>query len=363
MSEQTAKTTDIYALTSLRGVAALWVLLHHFSPDLFNLLPAMRWFQPILKFGHLAVPLFFILSGYVLGIRYLDRFQTIRFKELLLFWWLRLGRIYPVHLAALFCCLLLVISSKHPVDPRNSLDSFLANIFLVHAWEYEFTTLAWNYPSWSISSEWFAYLLFPTLAWSVCRLSIRTTSILFLLTIPCSVMVFTLDSIVFRGLVYIIPTFFGGVFLARLHARWQKTIRFRLTDFLVILGIVLPYLVTNEKIVHACYLVLFFLLVLLFALAGNTATWIWKSRALVFLGNISYSLYMTHALVLMVLGGVIPFGAMPEYPLITRILTTLGCLIAMFAAAIVMYYFVEKPWRTASRRASRSIRPQTQSGP
>jgi peptidoglycan/LPS O-acetylase OafA/YrhL len=82
---------EILSLTSIRGVAALWVVLFHLSSIQRGLLPEASFLDPLISSGHLAVPLFFILSGYVLSLRYLGTFRSVRPKGVIRFLWLRLG--------------------------------------------------------------------------------------------------------------------------------------------------------------------------------------------------------------------------------------------------------------------------------
>ena len=83
-------TARFTALDSLRGIAALGVLLHH--------MPATNGLArlPLAEAGSLFVDLFFVISGFVIAASYGDRladgFSVRRFAVL------RLGRVVPPHL-------------------------------------------------------------------------------------------------------------------------------------------------------------------------------------------------------------------------------------------------------------------------
>jgi peptidoglycan/LPS O-acetylase OafA/YrhL len=133
-----SQPTEISALTSLRGVAALTVLIFHVIPD----------FR-----GYLAVDLFFLLSGFVLTHVYrqiaLTRESYFKFLKA------RLARIYPVHLM-----MLVVLLPMLDTRPDFSSGGLLSSLLLLQSpWH----SICWNYASWSISAEWHAYLLFPIL--------------------------------------------------------------------------------------------------------------------------------------------------------------------------------------------------------
>ncbi len=108
---------------------------------------------------------FFILSGLLLAKLHQEFSRSI--AGLVRFWGKRLARIYPVHLATLVILIGLVIGGRivglHANDSgRFSFLSLLQNLTLLQGWGFG-PQWTWNYPSWSISSEWAGYLLFPVI--------------------------------------------------------------------------------------------------------------------------------------------------------------------------------------------------------
>lgn len=151
------------ALMGLRAILAYLVVLRHISP----LLP-LGEFDRLIKSGFRAVDVFFILSGFILAHTYSETFRTnVSWQSYLAFLQNRLARIYPVHLITLFIAIALFLISVfvfHKIQRDIGTiypGPLLANILLIHAW---FPSIgAPNAPSWSISAEWFAYLLCPIL--------------------------------------------------------------------------------------------------------------------------------------------------------------------------------------------------------
>jgi peptidoglycan/LPS O-acetylase OafA/YrhL len=160
---------DIRALTSIRGIAAWWIVLFHFReyvPALSN--PSFD----LIGHGYLAVDLFFELSGFVIALNYGRLFRNFSTAEWFRFLGRRLARIYPLHLLMLFIFLLnpLVIGylASRPLFERYDPGYFVLSVFLVQNWGFTHL-LAWNVPAWSISTEWMAYLLFPAICWITIR--------------------------------------------------------------------------------------------------------------------------------------------------------------------------------------------------
>ena len=154
--------SDIRPLTSLRICAALWVLVYHFRNHLDL---GLDRFGLAFK-GYLGVDLFFILSGFILSHVYTRAWAERRFHYGS-FLWARLARVYPVHLVTLGATIAIWLVAlrlgvgfePQAFDPRM----LPQHLLLVHAWGTT-PTVQWNFPSWSISAEWFAYLCFPVAA-------------------------------------------------------------------------------------------------------------------------------------------------------------------------------------------------------
>ena len=166
------RTGEIKALSGLRIVAAVWVVLFHFRPLLEQAAPGFRSaLAPVLNCGAQGVDLFFILSGFVLTWTYLDRMgDSWSTRATLHFLWLRLARVWPVylvtlHLAAAWIIFTLYVGHEpsKAVDQLNAV-SYVRQVFLVQLWfQPYFDGSSWDGPAWSISAEWLAYLLFGVL--------------------------------------------------------------------------------------------------------------------------------------------------------------------------------------------------------
>ncbi len=154
------------ALTGLRGIAAMLVLMHHFSLHFGD---GLGWpvLGGLLRRGYLGVDLFFVLSGFVISMVYGRWFGAAIAGQA---WAARVGaflmrrvaRIWPLHVVVALVLIGLAAADSHGFSVRFS----LANLLLVQGWGISGEV---NAPAWSISAELFAYLLFPVLAPAVLR--------------------------------------------------------------------------------------------------------------------------------------------------------------------------------------------------
>jgi peptidoglycan/LPS O-acetylase OafA/YrhL len=175
------KSETFTALNGLRFLAALAVVIFHYAPrtDGYTRLPAA--IKNLIDEGPAAVSFFFILSGFVLAYRYLERGDRLQSRAA--FYWARLVRLYPAYLLAFL--LFLPVAMQQNLGNSFSLSagrhrfelSALLSGLMLQAW----TPLAqaWNGPSWSLSVEAFMYLLFPFIGFRLMRLSPQKTIFVF----------------------------------------------------------------------------------------------------------------------------------------------------------------------------------------
>ena len=167
-------TTNKYLnnLTPMRGVAALLTVIFHVDimigqggSMLVNHARSM-----LLSRMYLMVDFFFILSGFIMFYVYGKIFSSSVTKEAFKkFSLARFARVYPLHFVTLCYCILLFFISQQLGIPKlqivqveNNSFSILTNVLLLHSMNLH-NYFSWNHASWSISVEWWAYMVFPFL--------------------------------------------------------------------------------------------------------------------------------------------------------------------------------------------------------
>lgn len=149
------ENSQITPLTGLRGIAASLVVAYHFHANEPSAI------QPFLrKAGFLGIATFFALSGYILAYLYFVQFTSnLSSKTYYNFLVKRIARIYPLHLMMLILMLLLY---PRFINPANSnIQQLLGNLTLTHAWGL--APFSFVEASWTISIEMLFYLMLPLL--------------------------------------------------------------------------------------------------------------------------------------------------------------------------------------------------------
>jgi peptidoglycan/LPS O-acetylase OafA/YrhL len=121
-----------------------------------------------IRLGYLAVDVFFLLSGFVMTLSYRQLFERrASIQAYAVFLWRRLARIYPLYAVIIALILALqLVGVSHALSRRDLGAPLIENLLLVQAWGFGDSL---NAPSWSISTEFAAYLLFPVILLFVFR--------------------------------------------------------------------------------------------------------------------------------------------------------------------------------------------------
>lgn len=348
-------------LESLRGLAALLVVLFHVP--LWH--PALE--LDLIRNAYLMVELFFVLSGFVIWTAYGDRIRSGR--ALLRFQFLRFARLYPVHLLFLLVFVgiegikLLAASRLGIAAPAggpasgNTGQNFFENLLLLHAVLPD-RPLSFNFPSWSISVEFWTYLVFGLLT----LMFGRSKDIAFAgVTALALWALATGNAQDHEPLLKCLAGFFLGCLVAQ-TARHRPAMRSGpvFPVLLLLLGF-LAFKPDGRYDILVFPLSAALVLSLVRSPQGATARAL-RLRPLVWLGSISYSLYMAHASVLWAANqGVRLWSDLPDWtgpdgrdipqlPLAPALLAVALSVGAAILLAAMVHQLVERPLRERSRR-------------
>ena len=288
---------DIPSLTGLRGVAALWVVFFHMADNA----PI-----PVIRFGYMGVDIFFILSGFVLSYVYARKFTIRDFRSYSNFIQARIARIYPLHLVTLFTLGVIVLCApehfmRYPTpEQRWGIGSFFASIFLIQNWAHWLPT-CWNTPSWSLSAEFFAYLIFPVFLGVTQRWQGTKIPLMFAFGSLLLFQLFMRTKGINGGNVTGTPGMLRMVFEFACGCLLYRAISNGLQPLPLVADLVaVGLLLASFLIEGADFLALpaFAVIVLLAAQDRNLIACCLSVAPIVFLGEISYSVYLVHWIIL-----------------------------------------------------------------
>jgi peptidoglycan/LPS O-acetylase OafA/YrhL len=344
--------TLIAPLTSLRFFAAFWVLLFHLRIHLAGPQPILL--ERILLAGPLAMTFFFVLSGFILVVASQGKEP---WQDMAGYAWRRFARIYPIYLAYLILFWVVIGFAGNLGGKPLRAAAFLgfADLTLTNAWfPQAFLGGFGRDGSWSLSAEVFFYALFPFLLLHARQMSDRAL----ILAVRWSVAFAVFGALAGKYLppqgsvaetvyyslpIFRLPEFAAGVFYAvwvlRDHARLPSGRKLAILAaaffvYVCVAAHALPY-------VGGDFILVPFLLCLFAYFMRAEAGWasrLLSSRPMVFLGEISFGLYLMQIFTINLylqpgrgrdwMGGIV------------------GCLAMTLALAAAAHLLIEKPMRT-----------------
>lgn len=332
------------ALTFPRFLLASIVVIFHFGLHLNEI--QNLFLAPFLNHGAVCVSFFFFLSGVVLSYNYKGKVNNKTF------WLKRIFRIYPLY----FLTFILVFSYQFFVSHQAPTPVFgLVNLFGLQSWAVGHA-MEVNFPSWSISVEFFFYLIFPFLLWLMKKLNYKKFMLLgFIFVVLGWFQHFTfvnflwepnrfyLEQFILYFPLFHVTTFLAGMMCGLSIERLRKLgIHPLMYSVLSAIGIVLFVWIMNttsflRPYAHNGGLIPVFTLICLGLSLDKTFFYrIFGWKPLVYLGEISYGVYMWQFPIYIAFGW-----------LINKELLELNEFIIYFLSLILVsiasFEFIEKP--------------------
>lgn len=180
-------SNNLKILDGIRGLSALYVMVHHarlgltqsfqiglsLHPEKYTVIEKLTvYFLGLFKYGHEAVIVFFVLSGFVIHLKQaasdynVVHFKTVNYLKK------RIIRIYPTLLTAFILGFVIDIivhiltgETIRSLFQKYQISDFFNNILLIP----DTPVFGINYPIWSLKHEWFFYLIYPALLWGASK--------------------------------------------------------------------------------------------------------------------------------------------------------------------------------------------------
>jgi peptidoglycan/LPS O-acetylase OafA/YrhL len=341
---------ELIYLTALRGFASIWVGVHHafFSLDSLNIEHLGPFSMFIMK-GWLGVDLFFILSGFILAYSYHEKLTDINFLAYKTFLIKRIAKIFPLHVTILLFYGILVLTA-HAYgfsfdSEKHSLQNFLSQMLLLHGIGI-IEPEGWNLPSWSVSSEMFAYFFFPIITYAIARnkFSMRYHVVLIIGLLATTVLMgwilndgkkFMLDYE--YTAIRVLSEFLMGISLFYIARNLNKNYRYLLT-FIASTGLLfVTTLIANHSFFDFVYLIFFMGIILSLALIPSKMV---RIPVLTRLGQISYAFYLIHSLILIGMNQIIRYSIFLQS---NPALIVGAFMLITIVTAWLLYELIEKP--------------------
>lgn len=282
-------------IQGLRAISVIAVIFFHYEINYFT-------------GGYLGVDIFFVISGYLMSL-ILD--VKISRKNIFNFYIKRIKRILPALVFIILVCLILgfflLSTESYERLSRSSIFSslFLSNFFFWREWGY-FDLTSLNKPllhTWSLSVEMQFYFVFPIILLVLNNL-FKKIDIFFKLFFLFIILILVTEIFVESKKIatfYLMPFRLSEFLIGAIGYNFEKKYNNKIDNiyifFLSLLLIVFCFYFFDKNInfpglnsILPCFLAI----VLILNKNNNLTNKILKNKLLIFLGNISYSLYLVH---------------------------------------------------------------------
>ena len=354
-----AKKPPLPALSGIRTLLAVSILLFHFTP------PHVEWLHPVIDNSFIFVGTFFLISGFILTYNYADRAATMLKRD---FWAARFARLYPTYAFVLLLSTPLLAAEWHARPHSEFWTGLIITPLLLQGWSPTLATF-WNTVAWTLSADLLLYLLFPyalraaTLRHAWLERPWRLAGLILALWLigiaphtwyhlanpdhlaaPADRYTMTtwMRVLKYTPFAYLC-TFLSGMLLGRLHARVTLTVLHRTLMAATAIVVILLFFYLGAPrlpyvIVHGALLLPFFCLLVLGLSGPSPIASVFALRPLVLVGEATFALYLLH----FNLFQMIHLYHLPEHLHVVALDPWIS-YIAIIAFALLTVRYVERP--------------------
>jgi len=270
----------LFELDALRGIAAMAVVLFHYTFEINNGNKNFDSSKLHFNYGYLGVHLFFLISGFVI-------FMTLdKTKKPLDFIISRFSRLYPAYWAAIFTTIIITLLLR---TNEYSLNQVLVNITMFQYW-FKVKDIDGAY--WTLAVELTFYAIMWLLYVSKQLKNISLIAIVWLI-IAAIFAIFEIPLENYINVIFILkhaPLFIGGIAFYGIKSDKSKLIN----HFLIFLSFIVICIVNySNKADIVVYSLITSFYIVFYLFVYNKLNFL-NNRVLLFLGSISYSLYLIH---------------------------------------------------------------------
>jgi peptidoglycan/LPS O-acetylase OafA/YrhL len=365
-----AKPSNLVVVDIMRGVSALGVAWFHSRSDLwigFKAINAdgaaysvfdrfLSYFSlPVSQMGGMVM-LFFVLSGFCIHLPTARRKVAPAWN---IYFARRFLRIYPPYVAIILICLLLAntILNSGPGEFKEW-DIYGLSVLMIQNWAGNGSQISLNPSLWTIPAEMVLYIFYPVSLFirGKFKLSVSIAYTLFLAAVSYALFLVGNHQSLASLLSYVV-IWNSGAWLAEAYQEGKIPKIANIYCVSLIIALTGLVMLAGFFDVNAYYLtygwgLIAFLLMIWSIGAGSSMFSLghWFTRFMVFIGTISYSLYLIHYPLFKLLGHlwIQLFGSKPVSFLIPSLATIIAIPISFF-----FYVYFEKPSHEISKKLSR----------
>ncbi len=360
----TSSGSFIPEIDGLRFIAIISVVLYHLSgfldeKYLYNTIQYNTYYdflKTVISHGHLGVPLFFVISGYILGLPF-AKFHLANEKaiDLKKYFTRRLTRLEPPYILVMTALFFAVVFVVKKYTLLVALKSYLASITYTHNFFYPDEMPRLNAVAWSLEVEVQFYVLAPLMAYLFFIKPIKVRR--FLLSLLCLFFLFINHFFVFKyvSVINFMHYFLIGFILADLNVSKAKLFPKTSWDFLIGLCCFVTIwlyddsdFVTNSQRFVWEFVQLICIFCMYYYVLFHKIFKFLSLNTITNIGGMCYTIYLIHYPIISMFGnGLIKYHFF-ESPLVNAVVYSILLLMLILVISALFFLLVERPFMDKS---------------
>jgi len=307
----------------------------------------------LLSHGHLGVPLFFAISGFILGMPYakfyLGNGNPVSLKKYFL---RRLTRLEPPYILIMTILLFGAVYVAKTISLNNGIESYLSSIIYSHNFIFPGILPKLNGVAWSLEIEVQFYILAPLMAYifSVKSLSIRRLSIFLIAVLFIIINQFNFSPFHFISLVNYFQYFLVGFLLADLYVSNQTLLPKTKFDFLIGLFFFLTiwlfdngdFKSNSQKFIWELIQLASIFLLYYYVLFHKIFRFL-SFKLITNIGGMCYSIYLLHYPIISMFGNPLLKYSFSRYTFINVSFYSVVLILLVMTISSIFFLLVERP--------------------
>lgn len=356
----TSSGSFIPEIDGLRFIAIVSVVLYHLSGFLSEKYVNQNvdsldysFLKHLLSHGHLGVPLFFAISGFILGMPF-AKYHLMNGNQISLkkYFLRRLTRLEPPYILIMTILLFGAVYVAKTVSLSNGIESYLSSIIYSHNIIYPGILPKLNVVAWSLEVEVQFYIIAPLMAYlfSVKSTSIRRLSLIFIAVFFIFINHFNLSPLHFINLVNYFQYFLVGFLLADLYV--TNSTLLPKTKYDSIIGLFLFLIIwlfdhgdfntNSQKFIWELIQLVSIFLLYYYVLFHNIFKFI-SIRLITNIGGMCYSIYLLHYPIISMFGNPILKYSFSKYTLVNISIYSSILIMLIISISSIFFLLVERP--------------------
>ncbi len=344
-------------IDGLRFIAIVSVVLFHLSGFLTQKMemssgnPPFNNLQHLLSHGHLGVPLFFAISGFILGLpfakHHLGKGEIVNLKK---YFSRRLTRLEPPYIVVMTVLLFGAVYIARSISLQDGIKSYLSSLIYSHNFIYPGTLPKLNAVAWSLEVEVQFYILAPLMAYifTIKNISIRR------FLIPLLALFFLvlkhLAHLPFISLINYFQYFLIGFLLAELYVSNSLLIPKTKFDYLIgLFFFLIIWVFDNDdldsvwhKVIWESIQVLSIFIFYYYVLFHKIFKFL-SLRLITNIGGMCYSIYLLHYPIISMFGNPIVNYSFSSSVIINVIIYSTILLFLVISISSAFFLLIERP--------------------